>query len=99
MTDALMAPGKQISPHPWAAVGAIALLEAGTNLLQQLPVDLRSLALRSVQPLIKSSTRNPLRLAHLTRLPGASVLGNEGKSHCGSLAKKPMAFFKISRSA
>src|SRR5579862_1579319 len=94
-----VSPGTQISPHTPAPVRAIALLEARADVHDELAVRLRARRLRPAHPLVEPSSGDTERLAHPSRLPHATVLGDEGELQCGSFVKKAIAFFKMSRSA
>ena len=99
MTSTGLTPSTQISPDATTAVGLIALLEAGADVHHQLTVRQGARRFWPAHPLVEPSSRNPERLAHLSRLPHLAMLGDEGELHRGSLVNKAMAFFKMSRSA
>src|ERR1700690_1536767 len=96
---AAMAPGDQITPHARTPIRPVALLEAVTDRSHERTVGPSTFTLGPAHPLVEPSPRHRQCLAHLLRLPGTAVLRDERESHCGSLAKKAMAFFKMSRSA
>jgi hypothetical protein len=87
MDACLMAPASHIAPHARAAVGAVALLEARSDLRQELIVLNRSNTLRALQPLVEPTSRYLERTAELTDLPHRLVPGDERKPHRRSFAK------------
>lgn len=83
----LIAPAGHIPPHARAAVGAVTELKARPHLGQQLLVLSSSCTLRTLQPLVKPTSRNLERAAELTDLPHRLVPGDERKPHRRSFAK------------
>ena len=85
--SAALAHGAQIVPDTWAAVGAVTELEALTDEPGQPGVVLAALAGSSAQPFVEPAVGHRHDPAHHAGGPDATVPGNEGVLHCGSLAK------------
>lgn len=79
--------GSQVMPDTRAAVGSVTELEALTDESGQPCVVLAALTRRSAQPFIEPAVGHCHDPAHHAGGPDATVPGNEGVLHCGSLAK------------
>src|SRR5512142_231960 len=94
----MFAGNDQILAHSRRTVGRIAQRKALPDAYQQRRIGERSRALRTLTPLVKATGGHPEQPTHRPRRPHRSMAGNKGKLHVGSFAKKPSAFFKMSRS-
>jgi hypothetical protein len=89
----------QPSVNPPIAVGLPAFIEDSPDLSQQLLVSQRKTAWRPLSPRVVPRARHAKHRAHYSDAKAAYMLLDEAKFHLLSLAKKVMAFFKISRSS
>ena len=84
---AYLAHGAQFVPDTWAAIGTVTELEALADESGQPGIVLAALAGRSAKPFVKAAMGHRHDPAHHAGGPDATVPGDEGVLHCGSLAK------------
>src|SRR6185437_15759558 len=93
------AKGLQFYPNARAAVAALHVVLDVLNLLREELIGLHALAERSRTPRVVAGPRHLQHPAHRGDVPDAGVRLDKGESHRRSLAKKAVAFFRISRSS
>lgn len=82
----------------WAAITLFDLRLDGLDLYQQSIAALLLLAVGSRTPGVVTLRRDTKSAAHRADRPIVQVLVDEGEDHSTSLAKKAVAFFKMSHS-
>ena len=92
------APGLQLAVDPRRAVDRAGLRVGLADLLDEPTAADGRRARRSVPPGVVAAPRDPQDLAQQLDGEVALVVADEGELHGCSLAKKAVAFFKISRS-
>src|SRR5690606_6464860 len=92
------APGAQIAPHPWTAIGSVTGCKALPDTARQAYVGLFPGTGASAKPFVITAARHAQYATQYANGPDHPVSGNERILHVWSLAKYPTAFFNMSRS-